>query len=67
MGNIKIGGKEMARPNRDVTMHRDVLLHQMRKICEAIHLLSKKDSLNDYDIQAIKILLSICEDLSNPN
>lgn len=51
----------MGRPERKVEVHSCVFEHQIDLAREAINCISKKDSLNKEDIQAIKILIKLCE------
>lgn len=57
----------MARPNRQISVHRHFFKIQAMKVKDSIGLITQKDSLNNSDIQAIKTLIEVYEDLSNPN
>lgn len=56
----------MASPNREISIHKCILDNQAKKVLFAVNVLSKKDSLNDCDIQAIKALVEVYESLTNP-
>ncbi len=57
----------MARPNREINVHYHFFEIQAIKVKDSIGLITQKDSLNDNDIQAIKTLIEVYKDLSNPN
>lgn len=56
----------MARPNTDVSVHRCFFIKHEQKTKEALIILLQKESLDDDDIQAIKILTETLEAMVNP-
>lgn len=56
----------MARPNTDVSVHRCLFIKHEQKTKEALIILLQKESLDDDDIQAIKILTETLEAMVNP-
>lgn len=57
---------EMVRKNNSILIHKYLLLQQATKVKVAMSLMLEKDSLNDTDIQAIKILADVYGVLVNP-
>lgn len=56
----------MAKPNREVLVHRGIFQELARRTQKSIFFLSQKESLNEEDIQAIKILVGVLEVLISP-
>ena len=56
----------MAKPNTDVSVHRCFFIKHEQKAKEALIILLQKESLDNYDIQAIKILTEMLEAMVNP-
>lgn len=56
----------MAKPNRELTIHRCILDCQAKKVLQVVNAISEKDSLNTCDIQAIRTLMDVYESLTNP-
>ena len=54
----------MARPNRHIQVHRDLIKQCNRKITRAVRSIAKKDCLDAGDIKAIRELLDVCETIN---
>ena len=53
----------MARPNRTINVHTDLITHYRAGIREAMQLIAKKESLNVEDIQALRALGFVYESM----
>ena len=56
----------MARPNREIAIHAEILEHCKNGIGKAMCLITKKQSLNADDIQALRILGDVYAAMINP-
>ena len=56
----------VAKPDTNVSVHRCFFIKHEQKAKEALMILLNKESLNDDDIQAIKVLTEILEAMVNP-
>ena len=56
----------MERTNNTITIHKCIFEEQNKKVIESIRLITEKDSLSINDTQAIRLLLDVCDVLSNP-
>lgn len=53
----------MARPNRMVSVHRCFFENHAMKVKNVIGLITKRDSLSDDDLQAVRVLMDLYSDL----
>jgi len=53
----------MARPNRMVSVHRCFFENHAMKVKNVIGLITKRDSLSDDDLQAVKVLMDLYKEL----
>lgn len=56
----------MAKPNRNISIHKCFFSYQAGQVKEAMRCLIQKNSLNAEDIQAMKVLIGVYENLINP-